>query len=474
MLSVISMAENKKSENLNRLWIPFLSVLFFLSVVIMFIFPGDALLFWRSVKMFFVDFWWLILPYPLWHVYNFLWSEYTEYGYLSKFEYVVLELIPPKDIEKSPKIMEHVFTGLHDFSTPNNLEIHAGWKMMQAKMSFEIAGDSGKVHFYIRCPKQMRNNVEAQVYAHYPDMEIYEVDDYVNKVPKNLPNDKWMAWGTTYTYAGNQALPIRTYKHFQEDVTGKMIDPLANIVEVMSALGKDQHVWLQIIVMPEKAKNWHPASEAYIQELLDKYLGKKEKKKKLPFFDALQELFVMPGNVFRGMFGGELTAPATSGADDDGKVEFDINKLPPGVKEKVEAISDAISKDSFQTVIRFVSVGSKKYWDKPLSVGGIRGAMRQFADTNLNDLVTDNKTKTYANYYFDKERELYKKRKIVADYRGRSGSGMWIIMNTEELATLYHFPDMIVKNPALTRIESRKEDAPADLPVGVGFEESGR
>jgi hypothetical protein len=468
------MTENKKSESLNRLWIPISLVVFFVLLLIMFIFPEDAFLFWRSIKVFFWDFWWILLPYPMWHVYDFMWQEYTENVFLSKFEYVVLELIPPKDIEKSPKLMEHVFTGLHDYSTPNNLEIHAGWKMLQPKMSFEIAGDAGKVHFYIRCPKQMRNNVEAQVYAHYPDIEVYEVEDYVNDVPKSLPNDKWTVWGVTYKYAKNPALPIRTYRNFQEDVTGKMVDPLANVIEVMSALPKDQHIWLQIVVMPEKAKNWHPASEAYIQELMDEYLGRNKKKSKIPFFNIFQEIFVVPGNIFRGMFGGELNAPAKDVSTEEENVEFNINKLPPGVQERVQAINDCISKDSFQTVIRFVSVGSNENWSKPLSVGGIRGAMRQFADTNLNDLVTDNKTKTYANYYFDKERELYKKRKIVADYRSRAGSGMWMLMNTEALATLYHFPDMVIRNPAVTRIESRKEDAPADLPVGVGFEESGK
>ena len=468
------MAKNKKSENLHRLWVPVSVTVFFLSVMIMFIFPDDARLFWHSIGIFFVDFWWLLLPYPLWHVYNFLWQEYTENVFLGKFEYVMLELIPPKDIEKSPKLMEHVFAGLHDFSTPNNLEIHAGWKMLQPKMSFEIAGEDGKVHFYIRCPAPMRNNVEAQVYAHYPDIEIYEVEDYVNKVPKSLPNDNWVVWGVTYKYAKNSALPIRTYKYFQEDVTGKMVDPLANVIEVMSALPKDQHIWFQIVVMPEKAKHWHPASEAYIQELIDEYLGKKETKSKFPLFNVLQEIFVMPGNIFRGIFGSELTAPATASSGEDGDTEFNINKLPPGVQEKVQAINDCISKDAYQTVIRFVSVGNKSGWSKPLSVGGIRGAMRQFADTNLNDLIADNVTKTYANYYFDKERDLYKKRKIVADFRSRAGSGMWMLMTTEALATLYHFPDMVIRNPAVTRIESRKEDAPADLPVGVGFEESGK
>ena len=107
-------------------------------------------------------------------------------------------------------------------------------------------------------------------------------------------------------------------------------------------------------------------------------------------------------------------------------------------------------------------------------MAGIMGSMKQITDVNANDLIPSTKTKTFANYYFDEERLLYRKRKIVADYRGRAVSGMDSIMNTEALATIYHFPDMAIRNPAVTRVESRREDAPAELPTDVEFQESGQ
>ena len=91
---------------------------------------------------------------------------------------------------------------------------------------------------------------------------------------------------------------------------------------------------------------------------------------------------------------------------------------------------------------------------------------------NLNEFIPSWRTKTFANYYFDQERLLRRKRKIIDNYKSRDGAGMWMIMNTEELATFYHFPDMVIKNPAITRVESKKEDAPADLPIGINFEKS--
>ena len=38
-------------------------------------------------------------------------------------------------------------------------------------------------------------------------------------------------------------------------------------------------------------------------------------------------------------------------------------------------------------------------------------------------------------------------------------------MNTEELATIYHFPSATVKTPMLGRVEAKKGTPPASLPV---------
>jgi hypothetical protein len=39
------------------------------------------------------------------------------------------------------------------------------------------------------------------------------------------------------------------------------------------------------------------------------------------------------------------------------------------------------------------------------------------------------------------------------------------ILNTEELATIYHFPTKMVEAPMVHRIEAKKGEPPAGLPV---------
>ena len=62
-------------------------------------------------------------------------------------------------------------------------------------------------------------------------------------------------------------------------------------------------------------------------------------------------------------------------------------------------------------------------------------------------------------------RRTYRQRKIVQDYRDRGLSVGNFVFNTEELATVFHFPDMSVKTLNLTRIEAKKGGAPQNLPV---------
>jgi len=53
----------------------------------------------------------------------------------------------------------------------------------------------------------------------------------------------------------------------------------------------------------------------------------------------------------------------------------------------------------------------------------------------------------------------------LQDYRDRSFATGKFVFNSEELATVFHFPDMSVKAPNLIRIEAKKGEAPPNLPI---------
>ena len=64
-------------------------------------------------------------------------------------------------------------------------------------------------------------------------------------------------------------------------------------------------------------------------------------------------------------------------------------------------------------------------------------------------------------------RTAWRRKRLMAAYKARSGvSGhAYFILNTEELATIWHFPSVLIKAPLLQRTESKKASAPSSLPI---------
>jgi hypothetical protein len=50
-------------------------------------------------------------------------------------------------------------------------------------------------------------------------------------------------------------------------------------------------------------------------------------------------------------------------------------------------------------------------------------------------------------------------------YTTQDFSQKHMVLNTEELATIYHFPGSAVRTPNLKRIPSKRADAPSNLPL---------
>jgi hypothetical protein len=124
-----------------------------------------------------------------------------------------------------------------------------------------------------------------------------------------------------------------------------------------------------------------------------------------------------------------------------------------------------MTKNQFKTKIRFVYLGKKENWDKPMVVGGFWGAMKQFSDSYSNGISIKDETKTYAWYFMIKSRLRYRQRILVKRYKDRDPTGYLCTLSTAELATLFHMPDMSVMAPALRRVEAKLGGAPYNLPV---------
>lgn len=405
--------------------------------------------------------WFFILPPFLLFLFKILWEDHVQGKFASKITWVLLEIIPPRDIEKSPQPMESIFSGLSGvLKSPNTSE---QWIIGELPVSFslEIASTNGTTHMYVRTQTGFRNLVEAHFYAQYPGVEIVEVPDYVKNIPKTIPNKDWDIWGADFGLVKEDLYPIKTYKFFEETVTGTMIDPLAGLFETMGTAGPGQHLWLQYTITPVK-EDWYKTGRGTI----DTFLGKVKEKKMGILMRLFMDFIDVFANIGRGLTGGETTFSTGAKAEkkDEAPVEF---RLTPGEKDVLKALENNLGKQMFKVRMRYVYIGRRGIFNKMTGVSAFVGGLKQFSDQNLNGFKPLNNTKTDAKYLFVQKRLRFYQRQILRRYINRDTDPQHtrFLLSSEELATVFHIPDMSVTAPALTRVTAKRGSAPANLPI---------
>lgn len=400
--------------------------------------------------------WFIVLPPVLYYLFKLLWMDFVQNNFVGSLDWVLLEIIPPRELERSPQPMESIYNGLagvYKGLSAKDLYIDGA---LTLSFSLELVSDAGQVHFYIRTTKQNRKLVESHVYAQYPNAEILEAPDYINNVPRLVPNKSWDLWGTDFMLIKPDAYPLRSYRWFEESVTGKMIDPMSSLVEAMGTIGPGQQVWFQIIIIPEELDYYNSG-----KVLIDKLAGRVKKEKPGVFSSIGKDIADVIKGTFQGIFAPVEFAPSKEDKADQTPLEF---KLTPGEKEVMKAIEESMGKTVFFTKIRLLVLGKRESLDRSV-IGAFMGGIRQFSDSNLNGFKHDNATKTYGVYWGGKMRTLFRQRKIFQRYKDRDPTGTKFFLNTEELATIFHFPDMTVVAPSVKKVESKRGGAPANLPI---------
>lgn len=420
---------------------------------------GDMLRGFRDIFSVAGEIWFLVLPFVLYSLFKALWMDHVILQFALATPKVLLEIIPPRDVEKSPRLMESIFDGIAGAEKGYSVFEEFVQGMIPYTFSFELANDDAGVHMYVRTPVAFRNLLEAHFYAQYPSVEIVEVEDYVNRIPKRTPNQEWDVWGADFKLVNADPYPIKTYLSFQEDVTGKMIDPLAGLIETMGKLSPGQHIWLQYIISPERP-NWYNTGKALVDELVN---GPKPKE-----MGPGATLLFHIGDVFKNIFSAlqgpvEFSSPTKEAQKNEQPVEF---RLTPVQRKVLEALESNIGKSIFRVKMRLLYVGKKQGYDKSF-ISAFIGGIKQFNDANLNGFAPEDTSKTFANYLFPQKRLRYRQRRLFRRYcdRDRDDSKVMFILSSTELATVFHIPDMSVVAPSLTRVTAKRSGPPGNLPI---------
>ena len=406
--------------------------------------------------------WWFFTPIIAALIFWDAWKLYLHVRFLKAIKWVVLEIRVPKNVLKTPKAMEQIFAAAHSPYSYGYRPWLKYWEGLEEYFFvFELVGRAGETHFYLRTPEQFRNMMEAAIFGQYPDAEVVEVDDYLKEMPKMLPNEHIDVGGFEEVFGRPDWYPLRTYPSFEESVEEQRLDSIASLIEAMSKMTGDQQFWFQLIIEPT-GDDWVKQGEKEI----DKIYGIEEKKEHKPSLLPKFDLGISLGEALRGPFQHPGEAKSAKPADRPVKTRI----ASPSIREKdlTEAIALKISKLGFKTTMRFVTIERKEEGGQAAekNLAFAHGYIRQFNTQNLNTLIPDKHSRTFAVYgLFSKLKKQWRKRLIFESYTHFSKSHHSPILNIEELATLYHFPITAVSTTQLEKIESKKGAPPATLPV---------
>lgn len=414
--------------------------------------------------------WLLIAFYILLKVAWRLWVHYVQQHFISGVEWTMLEIVPPREVERSPKAMELFLTNaLYHWSMKGGLEAY--WQgAVWFWHSLEIVSIDGQVHFYIRTPSRLKDFVTTQLYAQYPQAQVRVADDYTLAVDKIEDNGKWKFWGCEWDLEKPDAFPLKTYVDFGLDKDPKeeyKVDPLSPVIELFGSLKKGEQMWMQIVIRPTKKE----------------YKNKGDKKS----HDWVEEVGVeVEKELSRYIKTPEGKEPSR----------------PPGFATAdpiAKKLLEKAQKIGFDVGIRTCYVAKSEAWDMN-NRRNIRMIFRQYANPYLNSLKRCNSTQADALsgggflgsfFLLDPRKVTVLCDRMLGQYRNRSFyhgslreeilhhvpwpisptfflayfSSPVFVLNVEEIATLWHFPGQILKVPTLERIESKESAPPTNLPT---------
>ncbi len=370
--------------------------------------------------------------------------------FIASQKYMLLEIIPPRSLMKTPLAMETVLAGMHHSPGEGTWYNRLILGKVRPWWSLEIASLEGHVHFFIWTRTGFRRIIESQLYSQYPGVQVIEAPDYTKMI--TAKPEEWTIWGCDFVHTKEDPVPIKTYVEYGLDKVQKepeQVDPLANLIEYMGSMRKGEFLWLQLIMRVHKGEKYHKRTAKG-----DVYTWK----------DLAQELITKIRTETRDKYIDPMSGKEVPGFPNPTK----------GQSEKIAAIERNISKQAFDVGARGVYIAAPDKFD-PITISGLTGIFKQFSSEFWNGFKPSGWMTQFDDYPWEVGINKYKnliRSELVQAYRRRQyfyepfdSTDHAMVMSTEEIATIFHVPSLAVETPGLGRIQSATTEAPSNLPV---------
>jgi len=385
------------------------------------------------------------------------WLYWRQVGYKGRVHWTIMEIRVPREVLRGAKAMDQFLTSLWGL-------LNLRWGVKETWFDgeitrwfcFELVGSNQMTRLFVRFPTPLKHMFISMFFAAYPEVELMECDDYVNELPPTyaeLKERNMELYGLEIYTKKADAYPIQSYNDYEKptgDEKGRILDPIASVLEIVSKLKPEETIWVQLLCAPDVIGDWSWKPEAV--KILDKF--------KNPVDEA------------------------HSGGT--GAIRFRFRS--PGEDEVIKRIDDKKSKLCFETIIRMLYVAPKSIYNHNTLYRGIFGFFQQFKNEYQifkKNFPTRTKSEWFLFPFVFPARRLKWKRKVLFDeYRrrffpeetlmGRIANSHLLnwcffhhtsIFSAEELATMFHIPtNVVLTQSAMERIESKRLPSPSNLP----------
>ena len=280
--------------------------------------------------------------------------------------------------------------------------------------SFEIVVKNGLIYFYVATPANYADYLTQQLHAQFPLAQVNETQDYNIFSPQGVIKAGYLKFRRPSFF------PIKTYKKLESD-------PLNSLTNVLSKIDKNDGAAIQIVMRPA-GEGWRKRGAKVASEMQQ---GKKIEK-------VLSELSIW--GQFWSIFkqGGIVK-----------KEETQSYKLSPLEEEMVRALEEKSSKAGVEANVRVVSSAANE------------ATARSYA-TNIINAFSQYSSYQYGNTFL---KTIPAMKNTIRDFIFRSFDTKYsIILNTEELSSVYHFPLPTTETPNIAWLLTRQSAPPTNLP----------
>ncbi len=290
----------------------------------------------------------------------------------------------------------------------------------QRHLSFEIVAREGLVHYYTVVPVALVDVVRQAVAAAYPSARLEEVEEHtvfskVGKISGTI--------GGEFTLKKEYVYPIATYQEAKRDASRALLNAL-------SSAGREDGIGVQILIRPAK-DGWTKKSI----QMADKITKDKGKKKGFAALGSSKDIMEA------------LWKPPESSEEKEKPEDKQLTSLE---KATVETIEEKTRYPGYETLVRVV-------------VSSNTAARSQTLLKNVVAAFSLFDSPSYNGFKFNPSRNI---EELVTSYIFRffPQSLNQNVLNTVELATIFHLPDQ--KNIPTSQVQrqmAKQVDGPTEL-----------